>query len=239
MSHSSRAAKMIYIHGLHWHRLPNLFTLFMLLTLLFTATLSLPHLSHAQELFEISGDQGDSSPQVVAVSHQGSEKALFPSLAMLAQYRGEEKKGVKYYSELERQNYRVFYCGQLLCDLQGVPLNSGVKPPSTRPSTFPKLEEGLNQRAVGLGIYVMDDRGELWVSFEAKPRVLHHSSLLAGAPVSAAGEMLIFNGVLYGINNYSGHYQPPPIVIERVLSILKSHEIPTTGLLIKRFGSDF
>ena len=191
----------------------------------------------AQELFDLTPQT--SSSQNISHSYRGKGRSRFPTVSMLVQYRGEEKRGVKYFNSAERKAHRVFYCGQQLCDLQGVPLNSGVEAPLNRPKKFPKLKENQNSRGVGLAIYVMDERGDLWVSFDAHPRKLHHSSLLSGAPVAAAGEMLIFNGILYGINNYSGHYQPPPIVIDRALSVLKERGVSTTGLLVKRFGSDF
>ena len=68
----------------------------------------------------------------------------------------------------------------------------------------------------------MNAKGELWLSFESKAHYFHHSSLLAGEAIAAAGEMIIFKGRLLAINNQSGHYNPPPIVLKRVLKVLES-----------------
>ena len=232
-------AKMIHI--VYLQMIDLLFSAygFLRLLLLSVAIFSLSLPAHAQELFDLSQRTSEVSEQAYAVSRQRLQVRRFPTLTMLAQYRGEQKRGVIYLSEKEREAYKVYFCGQKLCDLQGVPLNSGVLPPLVRPTEFPEIKEGKDLRRLGLAIYVMDERGELWVSFKAKPKFFHHSSFLAGGPVAAAGEMLIYNGVLVGINNLSGHYQPPPVVIDRVILTLKQGGVPTTGLLIKHFGSNF
>ena len=207
----------------------------MIISIVGVITCSFP--VEAQELFEFrpnSQSTGDAKRQA-----DHSRLSTLPTLTMLAQYRGEEGRGVQYLDEIERAKYLVHYCGQLLCDEHGLPLNSKVSAPYQRVKVFPKLQEGIKNTQVGLAIYVMDESGRIWISFEAEKNVLHHSSLLSGASVSAAGEMIIFEGRLYGINNYSGHYQPPPIVIERTLKVLRSHGISTTGLFVSRHGSDF
>jgi hypothetical protein len=66
----------------------------------------------------------------------------------------------------------------------------------------------------------MDAAGELYASFEAERDRLHHSSLLAGAPVACAGELLVFDGRLLLISNQSGHYRPPPRALAQALDAL-------------------
>lgn len=39
-------------------------------------------------------------------------------------------------------------------------------------------------------------------------RGFHHCSLFGGAPVAAAGEMSVRNGILLAVTPKSGHYQP-------------------------------
>ena len=85
----------------------------------------------------------------------------------------------------------------------------------------------------------MSANGELWLSFESKVHYFHHSTLLAGQPIAAAGEMIIFQGKLFAINNQSGHYHPPPIVLKRVLKVLKAKGVNIKDLLVKTFGADF
>jgi len=58
-------------------------------------------------------------------------------------------------------------------------------------------------------IYVMDQNGVIYASRQNKVFLYHHSTLLAGKPVAAAGEMSVQNGVIQWLNNCSGHYLPP------------------------------
>ena len=192
-----------------------------------------PSLGHCQEIFEM---QPSSAQTTIAHLKRSNH---FPTLSMLAQYRGEEKKGVRYLTHKEQQAHLLHICDGLLCDVQGLPLNSKFTGPKEPLKVFPKFLEDRSAESQGYAIYVMDAKGQIYVSFEAKPKKFHHSSLLAGQAVAAAGEVIIFQGQLYAINNQSGHYQPPPIVIKRVLSVLKAGGVSTQGVLVKHFGSDF
>lgn len=57
-------------------------------------------------------------------------------------------------------------------------------------------------------IFVADAKGNLYASNQSKLFLLHHSSLMAGQPVVAAGELQVAAGVITTITNCSGHYQP-------------------------------
>ena len=57
---------------------------------------------------------------------------------------------------------------------------------------------------------------------------LHHSSLVAGAAVAAAGEMTVKNGALLSISNWSGHYAPRPSCLRVLLD--KLEEMGVSGL---------
>jgi RHS repeat-associated protein len=59
----------------------------------------------------------------------------------------------------------------------------------------------------GKYIFVMDPQGKI---FAGSPRIFefHHSSFFAGAPVAAAGEIEVANGMLLMNDNNSGHYKP-------------------------------
>ncbi|MCW8407897.1 hypothetical protein OQJ13_02800 [Legionella sp. PATHC035] len=59
-------------------------------------------------------------------------------------------------------------------------------------------------------------------------RLLLHSSMNAGAPVLAAGEMEIKNGKLISINTYSGHYQPSLYSVARFLEYLSNRGVDIT-----------
>ena len=118
-------------------------------------------------------------------------------------YRGEEVAGtvfetaVAYLDEAARERYRLHGRDGLLVDGTGAPLNP---PPS----------EGDPLRAV----WVIDPAGNVYASFEQKKGLFHHSSLVAGGPVAAAGEMVIDQGRPIEITNVSGHYRPPPATLD-------------------------
>ncbi|MEV0075810.1 toxin glutamine deamidase domain-containing protein [Nocardia neocaledoniensis] len=60
----------------------------------------------------------------------------------------------------------------------------------------------------GRAIFVMDQDGNLYASLRHSPGIFHHSSFLAGAPVAAAGELVVIGGVLQQLTDSSGHYRP-------------------------------
>ncbi|NKX88759.1 hypothetical protein [Nocardia coubleae] len=60
----------------------------------------------------------------------------------------------------------------------------------------------------GRAIFAMDEHGNLYAALEHAPGEFHHSSFLAGAPVAAAGELVVVNGVVQQLTDSSGHYRP-------------------------------
>jgi hypothetical protein len=83
-----------------------------------------------------------------------------------------------------------------------------------------------------LGIFVLDYEGVLMVSLDfsdvytrhdsAQGGVppLHHSSMVAGAAVAAAGQIGLRDGRVCSLSNESGHYMPPPSCLHTVLTRL-------------------
>ena len=193
----------------------------------------------AQEVFDFSPQrQTGSQPGSTSASTQAVTN--FPTLPLLKQYRGEETRGVRYLDASKRARAKVSVQGGALVDVERRPLNPtrqiSVKQPL---ATFPEQPPTAEVFKLGFAIYVMNASGERFVSFEAEPHRFHHSSLAGGEPVAAAGEMIIFQGKLYAINNRSGHYRPPPITLDRVVKTLKRRGVSFEGVLVKRYGSDF
>lgn len=89
-------------------------------------------------------------------------------------------------------------------------------------------EEPLSSDGAGAYIFVVDGGGAVLVAKKQDHHsarlngtlVMHHSSLVAGGPVGAAGEMVVHRGVLLSINNWSGHYAPPPSTLRVLLDTL-------------------
>lgn len=71
----------------------------------------------------------------------------------------------------------------------------------------------------GMAIYVMSFEGHLYVSPHSVGH-RHHSSLLAGATVTGAGEIKVVQGRLVSISNKSGHYQPDTFILLQTIHSL-------------------
>ena len=187
---------------------------------------------YAQDIFEIDDSSASASKR--------TNDHRFPTLGLVEKYKGEEKKGVLYLNAEQRESYRVYFCKGLLCDHKEQLLNPKYPGPKSLTKPFANTDQQkTNNTQRGLAIYVMNARGEIWLSFDSKDHYFHHSTLLAGQPIAAAGEMIIFQGKLYAINNQSGHYQPPPIILKRVLSVLENKGVDIKDVLVKKYGADF
>jgi hypothetical protein len=66
----------------------------------------------------------------------------------------------------------------------------------------------------GFAIFVASMKGELYYHEDLDH--VHHSSFLAGAPVMAAGGMMIIDGRIRLITPHSGHYQTTPANMKRL-----------------------
>jgi hypothetical protein len=60
----------------------------------------------------------------------------------------------------------------------------------------------------GRAMLVMDPKGHLYASTFQELGLFHHSSFMAGDPVSFAGEVVVKNGKIISVKNLSGHYLP-------------------------------
>ena len=137
----------------------------------------------------------------------------FPTTPLLERYLGEDEssgddrvESVRYFDNASRERYRVVARGGRLVDRQGRPLDPG-----------PGVGAGANDEA----IYVMDAAGNHYATFSQERGRVHHSSLLAGAPVAAAGTLAIEQGRLKKMSNYSGHYRPGTQTLEALRARLR------------------
>ncbi|MBC75643.1 MAG: hypothetical protein CME64_06475 [Halobacteriovoraceae bacterium] len=134
---------------------------------------------------------------------QGASGNDYVTKDMKVDYHGEEDgkvfhMKVQYFSDAERENAKVFVNDGKLVTKDGVPLSQEM-----------------------IGIYVMDEMGGIYVLPESVIGRIHHSTLLAGRPVAAAGHMRIVDGKITYIDNRSGHYQPSPDMLQQVIKELK------------------
>jgi hypothetical protein len=77
----------------------------------------------------------------------------------------------------------------------------------------------------GRAIFVMDEHGNLYASTYQAFREFHHSSLLGGQDVAAAGELVVKDGRIELITDRSGHYMPDRSRTQQVLDQLESQGI--------------
>jgi len=79
-------------------------------------------------------------------------------------------------------------------------------------------------------ISVMSPTGQIYVG-QQYIGVFHHSSFLAGNPVSYAGHLEIKNGIISQITARSGHYQPPfPLFNNQLINELATRGVDITDL---------
>lgn len=144
----------------------------------------------------------------------------FVTTSMRDKYEGENKLGnriwngeaVKYYDERGRQKFLLTVREGKIYDATGRLFNT----------------TGLGRRHDGHVIFVMDRDGRIFASKYDNPGEFHHSSLVAGEPVAAAGTIHVKNGVLQGMRDASGHYKP-----RRSFTLQAIHYLRSLGVDIK------
>ncbi|POM78965.1 Iq calmodulin-binding motif protein [Phytophthora palmivora] len=73
-------------------------------------------------------------------------------------------------------------------------------------------------------IFVMDLSGRMYLGRKRKGR-FHHSSFVSGAPIFAAGKIIIKNGVIIAIEPHSGHFKPRLENLLALCSMLAKHGV--------------
>lgn len=102
---------------------------------------------------------------------------------------------VTYYNSTQSATVKLTVSNNRLVNSQGTPFDTTQADPS--------------HSGTPAAIFVMDSLGNIYASNQNKVYLFHHSSLLAGAPVSAAGELFVKNGIIQSATNCSGHYRTP------------------------------
>ncbi len=181
-------------------------------------------------------------PEAEASEHTISLTPIYKTLRLQPSYRGEEEEGVHYFYGKDQLFYRVSFKNGLLYDQQGKLINPNYPIPTAvdqiKISSPPPAP--TSAKRFGYAIYVMDEKGQFYLSFESSKQEFHHSSFLAGQPVACAGEMVIYQGKLLLINNQSGHYRPPPAALDQALDALQRlYHIDISTIQINRYGLAF
>jgi hypothetical protein len=150
----------------------------------------------------------------------------YQTTPMNSQYVGENLPGnrfwsgaqVKYLTQTERANYKLAMHGGKIYDIQG--------------NLFDTSDASSVHSGDGRAIFVMDENGNIYASKHQAAGEFHHSSLSAGQPVAAAGELQVENGVLQAITDGSGHYTPSREFTQQAINELHSRGIDMTFVVI-------
>jgi Domain of unknown function (DUF4157) len=154
---------------------------------------------------------------------KGASLNKYKTKEMDAQYKGEETGSywgtkVKYLNESERADLELFIGDDgLAYDMYGKLMDT-----SSGNSIF------ANNK--GTSIFVMDSNGRIFVSNYHEVGLFHHSSILAGKPVAAAGEIQIKNGIISYVSRSSGHYKPEAVFLNQFKSELNYRGVDTNSI---------
>jgi len=140
------------------------------------------------------------SAQAEALDRLGGDMVFDDVVSMDPQFTGEQfgtKFGtaVEYLDRRQREEFRVTIRNGKLHDAKGRLFDS-------------RKAASVFKTGSGSAIFVMDHRGRLYLSNRQTAGKFHHSSFLAGAPVAAAGEIVVHRGVVMSISRKSNHYKP-------------------------------
>lgn len=105
---------------------------------------------------------------------------------------------VVYFTDAERENLKISIKNGKILNKKNIPMN------------------------VKKAIYVMGADGQIYIHPKPVNGFIHHSSILAGKPVAAAGEISIKDGVITLIDRVSGHYKPTPKYLNQIFNELKN-----------------
>jgi hypothetical protein len=149
---------------------------------------------------------------------------------MRAQFVGEEIPGnrvwpgsqVIYLAQAERKPYGLSFRDGRIWDADG--------------NLFDTTDAVSQQSGVGRAIFVMDADGSFYASKNQMIGEFHHSSLVAGEPVAAAGELEVVHGVLTGLSDRSGHYWPRRSFTDQAIDQLKKNNISLQRVRLDMIG---
>lgn len=149
---------------------------------------------------------------------------------LVRQYVGEEIAGnaiwggsqVRYLTEAERAPYALTLRDGRIWDAGGALFDT-----SNAETLFSNL---------GRAIFVTDADGVFYASKRQAIGEFHHSSLVAGGPVAAAGELEVVNGRLTAISDKSGHYRPRRSHTAQAIDRLRKNNISLQGVTFDLIG---
>ena len=157
----------------------------------------------------------------------GGMRDKYKTTPMNKSYLGENRAGndiwgtpVKYLSDEERAMYKLQLRDGKIYDSTGQLFDTG--------------DAVTAHSGQGRAIFTMDESGNFYASKFQQVGEFHHSSLGAGQPVAAAGEIQVDHGVLQAISDKSGHYLPGRAFTQQALDSLQR-----SGIDLSSVSKDF
>lgn len=132
-----------------------------------------------------------------------TEKCIYMVNKLLNEYIGEQQ-WVEYVPQEKRHKYKLTIKNGVVRDYLGKRFSTV--------SLFKKQ---------GIAIYVMDIHGNIYASKHFARDEFHHSSIVGGEPVAAAGTIEIDFGKVKRVSRFSGHYRPSDFMLRQFLTRLR------------------
>ena len=130
----------------------------------------------------------------------------------------------EYAGETTRDHNRVYYYSESTIESHRVRIQSGILIDQSNA----RVTSYLNQSS----IYVITSDREIFLSRYSRHGQVHHSSLSAGAPTLAAGQMIVVDGVILAIDLQSGHYRHPASYYEFLAKFLSDRGVDVSKVLM-------
>ncbi|TYZ61949.1 hypothetical protein PybrP1_000683, partial [[Pythium] brassicae (nom. inval.)] len=130
------------------------------------------------------------------------------------------------------QSRRVEYCdaaARRAYEVQLVPASerdseSGDDNAAPVRAVFAATQRPVHTDALSKWIFVVALDGRLYVGRKRKG-AFHHSSFVAGAPILAAGKLMVQHGQLVAIEPHSGHYKPTSRNLAALCGVLRAQGV--------------
>ncbi|MCB0419103.1 MAG: hypothetical protein KDD39_15765 [Bdellovibrionales bacterium] len=138
----------------------------------------------------------------------------------------DQRQGVTYLTEEQRRQHRVFFCLQTngavrLCDIEGKLIDT-------------RVAQAFRTDRAYRALFVMDMAGHFYISSYQRDREFHHSSFFGDAPIAAAGEIEVIDGVVVFMGDRTGHFPYSDIFLQALIE-LERREVDLNGIEIGRW----
>jgi len=150
--------------------------------------------------------------------------------------------------QAEREKFKLFYKGGVVYQLPWRDIQKGKNIKSVKPVRAESAVINMHTKSglrgvlkenwaffvmsIGRELYMTPHHGISETGSSAGVVPKYHSSIMSGMPVACAGSISIKNGIVNGIRNDSGHYQPTNLHMLNVLQHLSMMGVSLNGITV-------